>query len=190
MARSYSDQAVHRSQIDHIIDAALRSPSAGNTRGQRLVVVTDPAVQMAIAEAANERSYVAKGLPPWLSSAPVIVAVGSDESAYRGRYAEQDKQTSTVAGSDGSWTVPWWWVDAGATIMTLLLAAEDEGMSAGFLGAHACPDVASIVGFGPGVHFVGLVTIGHPTDHQPRSASLDRQRPGQVSWLDGTSADR
>ena len=32
--------------------------------------------------------------------------------------------------------MPYWWVDAGASMMLLLLAAVDEGLAAGFLGSH------------------------------------------------------
>ena len=145
-------------------------------------MVTDPGVRSDIAEAAGEPSYVERGFSPWLSSAPVLMVLGASEPAYRHRYAERDKAESSVSRIDGEWTVPWWWVDAGATLMAVLLAAEDEGLAAGFLGGHACPDVATIVAFNEDIHLVGVVTIGHPAEDR-RSASLDRMSPEQVRWI-------
>ena len=182
MVRRFLDQPVEPAAIDRIAHAGTSAPSAGNTRGQRLVVVTDPDVRSDIAEAAGEPSYLERGFPPWLSSAPVLIVLGTSETAYRHRYAEPDKAESSVSRTDGDWPVPWWWVDAGATLMAVLLAAEDEGLAAGFLGGHACPDVGTIVSFDEGIHLVGVVTIGHPAEDR-RSSSLDRMRPEQVRWV-------
>ena len=76
---------------------------------------------------------------------------------------------------DAAWPVPYWWVDAGTALMTLLLAAPAEGLAAGFLGVHAMPDLKEYLGIPEDVSPIGIVTVGHPApDH--RSGSLDRGR--------------
>ena len=58
------------------------------------------------------------------------------------------------------------------------LAAVDEGLSAGFLGVHAIPDLRGLLGIPADVAPIGVITLGHPAPDR-RSGSLDRRRrPG------------
>ena len=110
---------------------------------------------------AHGPEYVARGFDPWLSIAPVHIVIACDPEAYRIRYGEPDKIRSTPPNE---WAAPYWWVDAGAVLMLLLLAAEDEGLAAGFLGSHAFDDLAAITGIPAGYETVGLVTVGHAAE--------------------------
>lgn len=169
MVRSYTDQPVSPESVERILDAGVRAPSAGFSQGQRFIVITDTDTRVAIAEAAGESDYVDKGFSPWLSKAPVHIVICTDREAYLDRYSESDK-----SGTDG-WDVPYWWVDAGTSLMAILYSAVDEGLSAGFLGAHAFSDLHTMLGIPSGIEVVGVVTIGHPAPDQ-RSSSLDRGR--------------
>jgi len=174
MVRNYTDDAVDAVALDRIIEAGVRSPSAGFSQGQRFVVVTNEAQRVAIAHAAGEPEYVAKGFDPWISKAPAHIVICADKDAYLNRYSEADK-----AGEGGSpsteedWPVPYWWVDAGASMMAILLAAVDEGLAAGFLGSHNLETIHEVLGVPEDILIVGVVTIGQPAkDH--RSGSLAR----------------
>lgn len=176
MVRSYSDAPVEPAVIDRIVDAGLRSPSAGFSQGLRCVLVRDTEVQSQIASEAGEDTYAERGFEPWLSSAPVLLVLCVDPNAYRDRYAAADKAASTVAHpATGEWIVPYWWVDAGASLMAILLSASDEGLAAGFLGAHACGDLRSVLGIPAAVEIVGVVSLGHGKQDRP-SSSIERGR--------------
>lgn len=179
MVRHYEARPVPAEAVDRIVDAGTRAPSAGHTQGVTLVVVTDAGRRARIAALAGEDAFVARGFDPWLSRAPVHVVVCTSEQAYRDRYAEDDKPTADV----DAWEVPYWWVDAGAALQNLLLAAVDEGLAAGFLGAHAVPGLADAVGLPDEVSPVGVVTVGHPAPDR-RSGSLDRGRRGDAVRLE------
>lgn len=174
MVRRYSPAPVDPVVVDRILDAARRAPSAGFSQGVELVVVTSEDGRRRLATAAGESEYVERGFEPWLSIAPVHIVVACHPDAYRARYSEPDKSASTPPDH---WPAPYWWVDAGAVLMLLLLAAEDEGLGAGFLGSHAFDDLAGVAGFPDGYEPLGLVTLGHgaPTDRQPGRQS--RRRP-------------
>jgi nitroreductase len=58
MIRSYLDRPVDPDSVERIVDAARRSPSAGHSQGQYLIVVTDPDTRRAIAELGNERTTI------------------------------------------------------------------------------------------------------------------------------------
>lgn len=169
MVRNYQDRPVDRQVIERVVEAARRAPSAGFTQGQSFVVVTDPELRRRIAELGGEADYVEAGFDPWMSRAPVHVVVCVSEEAYRRRYREPDK-----AGTDEQhWPVPYWWVDAGASLMLLLLAAVDEGLAAGFFGVHRLPGLQELLGIPEEVSPIGVVTIGHPALDR-RSGSLAR----------------
>ena len=173
MVRNYRSDPVDGGSIDRIVKAALHSPSAGFTQGQYLVVITEAATRSRLAELAGERSYVARGLHPWISSAPVHIAICTSEADYHRRYRESDKLDDE--GREIGWPTPYWWVDAGATLMTVLLAAVDEGLGAGFFGFHRLEGLAEVLELPPEVVPIGVVTVGHPAPDR-RSSSLDRGR--------------
>jgi nitroreductase len=169
MVRGYTDQAVDPDALDRIINAAIRVPSAGFSQGQRFVVVTDQATRSSIARATGEDEYLEKGFDPWISQAPVHIVICADKQAYVDRYAEPDK-----SGIE-EWTVPYWWVDAGASLMAILYAAVDEGLAAGLLGAHAADDLRPILGIPPEILVAGIVTLGHAAPDR-KSSSIRRGR--------------
>lgn len=187
MVRNYRPEPVPEESIERIVAAGLRAPSAGNTQGQSLVVVTDPARRAEIARLAGENRYVASGFDPWISSAPAHIVVCVSESAYHERYREPDKLTAE--GDEREWPVPYWWVDGGATLMLVLLAAVDEGLAAGFLGVHAIPGLRDLLGIPVEVTPIGVVTIGYPAPDR-RSSSLDRGRRDTAVHRDRWSAER
>ncbi|MBT8216146.1 MAG: nitroreductase family protein [Acidimicrobiia bacterium] len=170
MVRNYLPDPVPDEVIDRIMERARRAPSAGFSQGQSFVVVTDQERRAAIAALAHEDHYVAAGFDPWLSRAPVHIVVCTSEAVYRARYAEPDK---TGAGEAHEWPVPYWFVDAGAALMLLLLAVADEGLAAGFAGSHSLEGIKELLGIPDDVSPIGLVTVGHPAPDR-KSGSLAR----------------
>ena len=179
MVRNYTSEPVPPEAIERIVDAARRGPSAGFSQGQKFIVVTDGDVRAAIAAAADEDDYVANGFDPWISSAPVHLVVCVRENDYHERYREFDK---LVGGEEIEWPVPYWWVDAGAALMLVLLAAVDEGLAAGFVGFHALPEIKGVLGIPEDVTPIGVVTIGYAAPDR-KSGSLKRGRKSQTETV-------
>lgn len=171
MVRNYTNEPVNPACVERLIAAARRAPSAGFSQGQYLVVVTDAGTRRAVAELAGEPEYVAAGFDPWISRAPVHFVVCTSEADYHRRYQEPDKLTAD--GREIEWPIPYWWVDAGASMLLLLLAAVDEGLGAGFLGVHSIPGLQELLEIPAEVTPIGIVTVGHPADDR-RSGSLRR----------------
>ena len=170
MVRNYLPDPVSTESLERIVQAARRAPSAGFSQGTAFVVVTDAGLRQAIANLCDEPEYVASGFDPWISRAPAHVVVCVSETAYHDRYREADKVDDH--GNEIDWPVPFWWIDAGAALMLVLLAAVDEGLAAGFfaVGADA---LRSLLGIPPAMVPIGIVTIGHPAPDR-RSRSLKR----------------
>lgn len=182
MVRRYRPDPVDPAVVGRIVDVARRGPSAGFSQGQAFVVVTDDGLRGRIAQLCGEPEHVARGLTPWLSVAPVHVVPCVRAADYRARYAEPDKAVSR--GPDG-WAVPFWWVDGGAALMLLLLAAVDAGLGAGLLDIADRDGIRALLRIPSDVEPIGLVTLGVPADSQPPSSASRRgRRPAseQIHW--------
>ncbi len=173
MVRRYLDVPVDDATVERITRTALRGPSAGFSQGVRLVVVREAQRRRDIARLCAEDDYVAAGFQPWLSVAPVHVVLGVREDDYRERYAEADK---AAAGGVDAWSAPYWWVDAGAALMLLLLAAVDEGLGAGVLDIADPDGLRALLGIPDDVAPVCLVTIGYPAADSGPAGSATRGR--------------
>lgn len=178
MVRSYRPDPVPREALERMLHAATKAPSAGFAQGQRFVVVTEQTRRDAIAELGDEAAYRSQGFEPWLSVAPVHVVVCLVEGDYEQRYSEPDKS------GRAQWHVPYEYVDTGAALMSLLLAAVDEGFAAGFFGAHRLPGLSELLGLPPEVTPVGIVTVGKPGRGDRRGSAGRGRRPAAelVRW--------
>jgi FMN reductase [NAD(P)H] len=163
MVRRYSPDAVPDASIERIVEAAQHAPSAGFSQGQRLIVVTEPERRRAIADAVGEGFYVEQGFAPWISGAGALVVVCTREEDYHDRYRQPDKLQE---GEEIAWPVPYWYVDAGAAAMLILLAAIDEGLAAGVFGipADRMEHVRALLALPPDVAIVEVITLGYPAD--------------------------
>ena len=175
MVRNYLAEPVDRRVIERIVGAARSGPSAGFAQGQYMVVVTDEEMRARIAELADEPLYVADGMAPWISVAPVHVVVCTSEEDYHRRYREPDKLQDD--GTEIDWPVPYWFVDAGATMMALLLAAVSEGLGAGFFGVHRLDGLKELLEIPAEIQPIGVVTIGHPAGTQPEGSARRGWKP-------------
>jgi FMN reductase [NAD(P)H] len=161
MVRSYTDDPVEREAVERIVARGRKAPSGGFSQGIRMVVVTDPDMRGRIAALAREPEYLKLGLEPWISRAPVHIVVAMREDDYHDRYQQADKVGES--GEEIEWRVPWWWVDAGKSMMLLLLAAVDEGLGAGLFGLLGDDNdrLRELLGMPGDVEIVGVVTVGH-----------------------------
>ena len=186
MVRHYAPEPVSREALERIVSTIRRAPSAGYSQGQRLLVVTEDEGRAELVRIANEAwGDREEGLEPWFETAPAHVFVCVRESDYHERYRQEDK---LVEGAEIEWPVPYWFVDAGAALMLVLLAAIDEGLAAGVSGVptEVAAVIAEAFGIPSDVTIVAHVTIGVPAPDPGWSAVTSRrtrpQRTDNVHW--------
>jgi nitroreductase len=157
MVRHYTGEAIPRDTLERIVTTVRSAPSAGFSQGQRLLVVDDPGLLADLAALADGQPE--PGLEPWFPSAPAHVLVLTREADYHERYRSDDKLQD---GEEIEWPVPFWYVDAGATLMLVLLSAIDEGLSAGVYGVPVEQDPAwrALLGIPEDLRIVAGVTVG------------------------------
>jgi nitroreductase len=173
MVRHFGEGEVPKESIERILDWARRGPSAGYTQGQDFVVVTDDELKQALAELCGERSYVEAGYHPFISGASVLIVPCTNEAAYHRRYQEPDKLRED--GTEIEWPVPYWFMDVGCAVMTILLGAVNEGLAAGFAGVWDLDAFRELLSMPQEVSPMGVIPIGYPQPDK-RSTSLKRGR--------------
>ena len=177
MVRSFDQAPVAPAVVDGLLDLARRVPSAGNSQGVAFVVLegSDTARLWDVTLPAERRAtFRWRGL----LDAPVVVVPLVEPAAYPRRYAEADKAATGLGAGTDAWPVPYWWVDGGMAVQTLLLGAVDAGLGALFYGLFEHEDAAlAALGVPPGWRALGSVALGYPgeeDDAPGRSAGQPR----------------
>jgi nitroreductase len=173
MVRHFANDTVPDRVVNRILELAQHYPSAGFSQGVAYVVVKDPAVRKKIGLIQEEPEYVKGGFHPFISEAPVVIVVTVSEQHYHRRYQESDKLQPS--GTEIAWPTPYWFFDAGAASMIILLAAIDMGYSAGFAGVSNIEGMRDLLGIPAEFHPVGTISIGKPLPDK-KSGSLKRGR--------------
>jgi nitroreductase len=169
--RRFEEGGVDLDVIEGIARLAQRTPSAGFSQGQRLVVVTDPEVRRRVARTCGEEAYVDLGMGPWISECAAQFVPCVSAEIYHRRYQEADKVDEE--GREIDWPVPYWFVDIGATTMVIMLAAVDAGLASGFAGAFDPDALRTELRIPDDFVPIGVMPVGRPLP-DVRSPSLKR----------------
>jgi nitroreductase len=184
MTRAFDpSRPVPAGTLERMVDLAARSPSAGKSQGWHLVVL----------EGVHVRRFWDVSLPvadrdrfawPGLLDAPVIALTLADPGAYLARYREPDKAASGLGRSIDDWPAPYWTIDASFAVMTLLLAAEAEGLGALFFGVfNGASELRAQLMIPDDLQLVGAIALGWPAAEPARagsSAARSRRTPAEI----------
>ncbi len=181
MHRAFLPDPVPEESIQRIARSIRRAPSGGYSQGQSVVVVTDEAMRHTIAERFDEKSWVEEGSAPFVSTAPVHLVPCICERLYHERYNQPDKLAIT-GGEETTWPVPYWFVDAGAALMLVLMTAIAEGLVATFFGdPNQEAILRELLNLPADVVPIGIVVVGYPAEdasaERATRAFKERRRP-------------
>lgn len=179
MVRAYLPDPIEEDVLLRVLDAARCAPSAGMSEPVDLLVITD----------ADDRDRfwdlafpVRDGYRwPHLFDAPVVVIPLVEPAAYARRYAMADKAASGLHDLD-AWPVPYWWIDGGAAVQNLLLAAVGEGLGASLFGlfVHEA-EILTTFGVPTGHRALGALTIGYALpEARVRTTPLRPRSPADI----------
>ena len=159
VVRNYSETDKDYQNLSDIPKLTIKIPTAGFSRGIEIISVENKENIKKLAIYANEDSYLKKGYGKWLSNSKAIFLILINEQAYHERYKELDKQNQT---NSSNWSVPYWYVDAGAAMMNCMLLVEETGLKSGFLGSHnmEIQKIKSLLSIPENIEILGFVTAG------------------------------
>lgn len=181
MTRSFDGTPVDEDWLTRACAEALRSPTAGNSAGTSMAIVPHrdfgTFYELVTDEAWRGRSRRSDGL----SRAGAAVIVTARPDAYAERYAEPDKGDDRLSSAD-RWPVPYWFVDAGMAIMSLLLLIEEAGLGAVIWGNFRDEDgVRHYAEIPDEDHIVAFILVGHPDGTDEKTSSQRRSIPTRAS---------
>jgi|TARA_A100001011_G_scaffold83642_1_gene87395 nitroreductase len=178
VVRNYLETNEEFPNLSDIPKLTIKIPTAGFSRGIEIISVENKKNIKKLAIYANEESYLKKGYGKWLSNSKAIFLILINEQAYHERYKELDKQNQT---SSSNWSVPYWYVDAGAAMMNCMLLVEETGLKSGFLGSHnmEIQKIKSLLVIPEDIEILGFVTAGIEGD----SANLKKDNLNKKKLL-------
>ena len=178
VVRNYLETNEEFPNLSDIPKLTIKIPTAGFSRGIEIMSVENKKNIKKLAIYANEESYLKKGYGKWLSNSKAIFLILINEQAYHERYKELDKQNQT---SSSNWSVPYWYVDAGAAMMNCMLLVEETGLKSGFLGSHnmEIQKIKSLLVIPEDIEILGFVTAGVEGD----SANLKKDNLNKKKLL-------
>jgi nitroreductase len=148
--RDYGAEAIAPEDLDRILEAARRTPSAGNQQAWDFVVCTDREQLTQLARVGPAAGHVAGS-----AAAIALVAPTSDEAELR----EQIQ------------------FDLGQATMSIMLAAADLGIGSAHAGVHDQELARRVLGFPQDRSCAVLVTLGVPADRPLRPIRRPNRRP-------------
>jgi nitroreductase len=139
-----------RQDLDQILEAGRRTPSAGNQQAWDFVVCTDPEQLAQLAKVGPAAGHVA-------GSAATIALVAPTTEDARGRDLIQ--------------------LDLGQATMSIMLAAADLGIGSAHAGVHDQELARRLLGFPEDRFCAPLVSLGYPADRPLAPIERPDRRP-------------
>jgi nitroreductase len=148
--RSYTDEPIEPAQLDQILEAGRRTPSARNWQPWDFVVVTDRAQLARLAKVWVGAGHVAG------SAATVALIAPQPES-------ERDQTLSQY--------------DLGQATMSIMIAAADLGIGSGHSAVGDQELARELLGFPEDRFCAYLIALGHPADRPLAPLRRINRRP-------------
>jgi nitroreductase len=166
MVRRFLPQAVPADAMRRILSTVQHVPTAGFSQGIELVVLDAPD-QLERFWTITSPRHGRRGTGVPAGSPPVIILPFSDKGAYLRRYSRADKAGLGMDVEEG-WPVPYWDIDTSMAVMTILLAAVDEGLGGWFFGIFDGErELLRLLGVPRGPRLLGAIGLGHPDLSEP-----------------------
>jgi nitroreductase len=147
--RAFEPAPVDDRQLEVILSAANRAPSAGNLQAYEIYVVKDFEVRKRLAQAALNQDFIAQ--------APVALVFCAHPQRSSVRYRERGENLYAVQ-------------DATIACTFAMLAAADQGLGSVWVGAFHDDRVGQVIDASPGHKPVAILPLGTPAEKPNPSA--------------------
>lgn len=139
--RSFLDRDVPEEVTDALIDSLIWAPSAGNLQSRRFYIVKDEKLKKKLAAAALNQTFIRE--------APLVVVCCTDSRIGRS-YGQRGTELYTIQ-------------DVAASIMCMMLTAEEKGIGTCWVGAFREEEVSRVLDLPAHHRPVALVPVGYPS---------------------------
>ena len=154
--RDYKDKLVKKNDLFKILEAARWSPSSGNVQNWRFIVITNDGLKIKLAEACLSQY--------WLSNAPILIVVASDDSKLRMLFGQRGETVYSIQ-------------NCSVAMQNIMLEAESLGLNSCWVGAYDEEKIKRVLLVDdPNISIRGLIAIGYAkqTPPPPQRISMDK----------------
>jgi nitroreductase len=148
--RSYTDEPIEAAQLDQILEAARRTPSARNWQPWDFIVVTG-------------REELRKLATVWVGAAHVATSAATIALVTP---ITDDERAKTVA-----------YFDLGQATMSIMIAAADLGIGTGHSAVGDRDLAGRLLGLPEGLFCAFLIALGHPAERPLAPLTKIDRRP-------------
>ncbi len=152
--RAYRPAMLDHQRIAAILDAMLLAPSAGDLQAYRVVVVEDPKVKSALADAAHGQRFIAE--------ASIVLVFFADAERSAAKYAQRGRTLFALQ-------------DATLAAAYAQLSAADMGLASCWVGAFDDDAVIGAVNAPRGLRPIAIVPVGEPLEMPERPPRRSRK---------------
>jgi nitroreductase len=141
--RAFTQEDVSKEEIEKLIDAARRAPSAGNIQPWEFIVVRKTETKHRLSAAALDQTFIEK--------APVVIVVCANQTLSSRRYGARGSHLYCLQ-------------DTGAAIQNILLTACALKLATCWVGAFKEEEARKALNLPEGVRPVSIIPVGHPAE--------------------------
>jgi nitroreductase len=137
-SRSFNKKPVSFKDVMSAIDSAIQGPFAGNMNHLRFLIIEHPDAIKKIAGYCQQT---------WISEAPIVVIVTSNDSFLEKKYGERGRVYSRQ--------------QSGAAIITFILKLTELGLDSCWVGAYSDETIKQLLKIPEHVQVEAIIPIGH-----------------------------
>lgn len=153
---------VSESEVDRLLTAAIRAPSAGNRQPWHFYIVRDATVQQALVAATHNERF--------LGQAPVTIVICADAEQSAARYGRRGRELYCLQ-------------DTAAAVENILLASVALGLGTCWVGAFDEKRAAHALNLPDRHRPVAIVPVGKPSEIGPTTRTARRPIQSVVSHV-------
>jgi nitroreductase len=154
--RDYLDKKVENEKLFKVLEAGRWSPSSGNVQNWRFVVINDSKIKFQISEACLGQY--------WIASAPIIIAVFSDDSKLRVLFGQRGELSYSIQ-------------NCSSAMQNMIIEAESLGLATSWIGAYDDEKIMRILKIDdPDISLRGMLSLGYArkVPNPPVKLELDK----------------
>jgi len=158
--RKYDKKDVPDEMIAEILTAGTYAPSAGNSQEWEFIIVKDEETKKKLSEASLHQSHV--------RDAPAIIVILANLEKIGEKYKERGKQVYALQ-------------DTAACVQNMLLAANDLGLGACWIGAFDEDEIEDVMEIPEKFRVVAMITLGFSLPYEIKK-ELNRISFERLTW--------
>ncbi len=144
--RAFAPKGLTEEEINTLIQAGIRAPSAGNMQPWAFVAVRDGGVKEQLVEASRGQAFIA--------TAAVVIVVCAEASRTQPRYGDRGVDLYCLQ-------------DTAAAVENIMLTAAHNGLGSCWIGAFDEDMASQALGLPLGVRPVAMIPVGYPGQDPP-----------------------